>query len=136
MKDIWKLIDLLRDPVWAGVYNEVRRLVDSGKFDLSDGKQCREIVESVKRVLHLIKDKTGTTIDNDAAKWLDDFLPVPQMVGGIVDDVLDAVKLDSVSIEAIEVDVKAAATKLGIGGIFLSIIIEIVIAILRKRFGV
>jgi hypothetical protein len=134
--NIWTIIDLLRDPVWAGVFNEAKRLYESGKFNPADGKQAREIVESVKRVLHLIKDKTGSNIDNAAAKWLDDFLPVPQMVGGPIDDLLDAVKLDAPTLDAIEAAVNAAATKLGIGGIFLSIIIEIVIAILRKLFGV
>ena len=134
--NIWTIIDLLRDPVWAGVFKEVKALIDAGKFDPRDGKQAREIVESVKRVLHLIKDKTGTTIDNEAAKWLDDFLPIPQMVGGPIDDLIEAVKLDAPTLEAIGAAVKLAAAKLGIGGIFLSIIIEIVIAILRKRFGV
>ncbi len=127
---------LVRDPVWSGVFNEVKKLVDSGKFDLSDGKQAREVVESVKRVLHLVKDKTGTTIDNSVAAWLDAFLPIPQMVGGPIDDLIEAVTLDAVTIDAIEVAVKAAAAKLGIGGIFLSLIIQVVIAILRKRFGV
>lgn len=134
--NIWTIIDLLRDPVWGAVFTEVKKLVDAGKFDPRDGKQCREIVESVKRVLHLIKDKTGTTIDNEAAKWLDDFLPVPQMVGGPIEDLFDAVKLEFPSVPTIESAVKSAAAKLGIGGIFLSIVIEIVIAILRKRFGV